>query len=132
MALHECGPLRAARVTAEAGEYLRLRKPGTLVSCATDVAAVHGAYSKYRVPLLKGGVSLFELQPHGKRSKISVFGSRGASLHTKAFTADDCAPASRLARRCLTATVRLKQSLTDRGGQGSDEPGGHPPGQPRR
>jgi putative cardiolipin synthase len=56
---------------------------------ATDVAAVHGAYAKYRVPLLKSGVSLFELQPYGKRARISMFGSKGASLHTKAFTADN-------------------------------------------
>jgi putative cardiolipin synthase len=56
---------------------------------ATDVAAVHGAYSNYRVALLKSGVKLFELQPFGPRSKISVFGSKGASLHTKAFVVDD-------------------------------------------
>jgi putative cardiolipin synthase len=55
---------------------------------ATDVAAVHGAYANYRVGLLRSGVKLFELQPFGPRSKISVFGSKGASLHTKAFTVD--------------------------------------------
>jgi putative cardiolipin synthase len=56
---------------------------------ATDVAAVHGAYAKYRVDLLKGGVKLYELQPFDRQPKISVFGSKGASLHTKAFTVDD-------------------------------------------
>jgi cardiolipin synthase C len=56
---------------------------------ATDVAAVHGAYAKYRKRLLRGGIRLYELQPFRHRSKISVFGSRGASLHTKAFTVDD-------------------------------------------
>ncbi len=56
---------------------------------ATDVAAVHGAYAKYRLPLLEGGVRLFELRPYSGSSDISVIGSKGASLHTKAFTVDD-------------------------------------------
>lgn len=55
---------------------------------ATDVAAVHGAYANYRVALLKAGVKLFELQPFGGKQRISVFGSKGASLHTKAFVVD--------------------------------------------
>ena len=32
---------------------------------------------------------LFELQPFTRRPAISVFGSKGASLHTKAFTVDE-------------------------------------------
>lgn len=56
---------------------------------ATDVAAVHGAYANYRVRLLKAGVRLFELQPYARSKNMSVFGSKGASLHTKAFTVDD-------------------------------------------
>lgn len=56
---------------------------------ATDVAAVHGAYANYRKRLLKNGVKLFELQPFTRQPKISVFGSKGASLHTKAFSVDD-------------------------------------------
>ena len=56
---------------------------------ATDVAAVHGAYANYRVRLLKRGIKLFELQPFAGKSNISVFGSKGASLHTKAFAVDD-------------------------------------------
>lgn len=56
---------------------------------ATDVAAVHGAYAKYRLPLLEGGVHLYELRPYAGSSDISVIGSKGASLHTKAFTVDD-------------------------------------------
>jgi putative cardiolipin synthase len=55
---------------------------------ATDVAFVHGAYANYRVPLIKAGVKLFELQPFNGERNISVFGSKGASLHTKAFTVD--------------------------------------------
>ena len=56
---------------------------------ATDVAAVHGAYANYRKRLLRNGVKLFELQPFSRQPSISVFGSKGASLHTKAFTVDD-------------------------------------------
>lgn len=54
---------------------------------ANDVMAVHGGYAPYRVPLLQGGVALFELMPHGKQDS-SLFGSSGASLHTKAFAVD--------------------------------------------
>jgi cardiolipin synthase C len=56
---------------------------------ATDVATAHGAYANYRKVLLKAGVRLFELQPFHGRQNISVFGSKGASLHTKAFVVDD-------------------------------------------
>lgn len=56
---------------------------------ATDVVAVHGAYAKYRRPLLESGVALYELRPEIIRDGPSLFGSRGASLHTKAFTVDD-------------------------------------------
>ena len=56
---------------------------------ATDVAAVHGAYANYRKRLLRNGIKLFELQPFSRQPAISVFGSKGASLHTKSFTVDD-------------------------------------------
>ena len=56
---------------------------------ATDVTAVHGAYARYREPLIEGGVRLFELKPYDDRSDVSLFGSSSASLHTKAFTVDD-------------------------------------------
>ncbi len=64
---------------------------------ATDVAAVHSGYSKYRKPLLRAGVKLFELKPapeeddkgeddrHGLRMRL---GSSKASLHTKAAIID--------------------------------------------
>ncbi|MBD8552977.1 phospholipase D family protein [Rhizobium sp. CFBP 8762] len=55
---------------------------------ATDVAAVHGAYSKYRRTLLEDGIKLYELKDMGDPQKLSIFGSKGASLHTKAFTVD--------------------------------------------
>ena len=72
-----------------------LRRRGVDVSiltnslAATDVLAVHGGYAGYRVPLLRSGVSLFELKPHGASGvRSSLFGSSGASLHTKAFVVD--------------------------------------------
>jgi putative cardiolipin synthase len=54
---------------------------------ANDVAAVHGGYSSYREQLLEGGVALWELKPErGEQAESSLFGSSGASLHTKALT----------------------------------------------
>ncbi len=55
---------------------------------ANDVAAVHGGYARYRRPLLKGGVQLWELKPAGSMASSSLFGSSGASLHTKALSTD--------------------------------------------
>lgn len=55
---------------------------------ANDVAAVHGGYSRYREALLDGGVQLWELKPTGSAGNASMFGSSGASLHTKAFVVD--------------------------------------------
>lgn len=54
---------------------------------ATDVVAVHGGYARYRRRLLEAGIVLYELKPSGDETS-SVFGSRGASLHTKAFVVD--------------------------------------------
>lgn len=55
---------------------------------ATDVAAVHGGYAPYRIPLLEAGVKLWELRPEATGRAFSLRGSSSASLHTKAFTAD--------------------------------------------
>ena len=58
---------------------------------ANDVAAVHGGYSRYRKPLLDGGIEVYELKPTagaGESDKKSWFGSSGASLHTKAALFD--------------------------------------------
>ena len=54
---------------------------------ATDVVAVHSGYARYRRRLLKLGIELYELKRSG-RSGRGVFGSRGASLHTKAIMID--------------------------------------------
>jgi len=66
---------------------------------ANDVASVHGGYSRHRKELIKGGVQLWELKPaktaetkakegESKATGSSATGSSGASLHTKALTAD--------------------------------------------
>ena len=59
---------------------------------ATDVAAVHTGYARQRRELLKGGVELYEMKrkagSEAGRSQISVTGSSGASLHTKAMVID--------------------------------------------
>ncbi len=55
---------------------------------ANDVPAVHSGYERYRPQLLAGGVSLYELRRHGPVATHGLFGSSGASLHTKAFVID--------------------------------------------
>lgn len=61
---------------------------------ATDVAAVHSGYSRYRTSLLEGGVKLYELKPtvaeevrHPRNPRMRL-GSSRASLHTKALVID--------------------------------------------
>lgn len=80
----------------------RLREQGVAVTvltnslAATDVAAVHAGYRRYREELLRMGVALYEVRPmqapdeRGKRSgtKLSAFGSSRASLHAKTYVAD--------------------------------------------
>ena len=73
--------------SANAGKRVRIL---TNSLAANDVAAVHGGYSRHRRKLLKGGVQLWELKPlAGGTANASVFGSSGASLHTKALAIDD-------------------------------------------
>lgn len=59
---------------------------------ATDVIAVHAGYSKYRLPLLKKGVALYEMRqvpdPDRPKEKAGPFGSSGSSLHAKTFAID--------------------------------------------
>jgi len=74
---------------------------------ANDVAAVHGGYERHRRELIKGGVGIWELKPTHKpeeskdiaaqeadeddgapKQRGSGFKGSGASLHTKALTAD--------------------------------------------
>jgi putative cardiolipin synthase len=55
---------------------------------ATDVAPVHAGYAKYREPLLRGGVKLYELKPTLKEKSGERGGSSDASLHAKTFAVD--------------------------------------------
>ena len=56
---------------------------------ANDVAAVHGGYARYRERLVEGGVLVWELKPlAGSDVQSSLFGSSGASLHTKSLVVD--------------------------------------------
>jgi len=58
---------------------------------ATDVAAVHAGYQRYRKDLLAAGVTLYELKPttsEGAAVKKSLFGSSKASLHAKTYVFD--------------------------------------------
>jgi len=59
---------------------------------ATDVAAVHAGYAKWRRELLQAGVSLYELRrswgPDLPESGRGRFGSSASSLHAKTFSVD--------------------------------------------
>ncbi|SAK44490.1 phospholipase D/transphosphatidylase [Caballeronia hypogeia] len=60
---------------------------------ATDVAAVHAGYQRYRRDMLEAGVRLYELKPvastdEAKSAKKTTFGSSKASLHAKTYVFD--------------------------------------------
>ena len=55
---------------------------------ANDVPVVHSGYAKYRKPLLRSKVALYELRADEPAQTAGLFGSKGASLHTKAFVVD--------------------------------------------
>ncbi len=60
---------------------------------ATDVAAVHAGYQRYRKDMLEAGVRLYELKPVAssdadKTAKKTTFGSSKASLHAKTYVFD--------------------------------------------
>jgi putative cardiolipin synthase len=55
---------------------------------ATDVAPVHAGYAKYREPLLRGRVKLYELKPTSEEKSGERGGSSDASLHAKTFAVD--------------------------------------------
>jgi cardiolipin synthase C len=59
---------------------------------STDVGIVHSGYAKYRRPLLRGGVELYEVNNKMDRSmrkeKKGETGSAKASLHAKSFVLD--------------------------------------------
>jgi putative cardiolipin synthase len=56
---------------------------------ATDVAAVHSGYGRYRIPMLRAGVELYELKPDADWLSGAGKSSRQrASLHAKSFAFD--------------------------------------------
>jgi putative cardiolipin synthase len=59
---------------------------------SNDVAAVHAGYSKHRIPLLRCGVELYELDEHLKTKERRVFtwlpGLSKSSLHAKSIIFD--------------------------------------------
>jgi putative cardiolipin synthase len=59
---------------------------------SNDVSVVHAGYAKYRKPLLRGGVELYEmnrkLTREQREAKEGVAGSSKASLHAKSFVFD--------------------------------------------
>ncbi len=76
----------------------RLRERGVRVRiltnslASTDVGAVHAGYAKYRRPLLKAGIELYEIDKtltrQQRRAKKGSSGSSKASLHAKSFLID--------------------------------------------
>lgn len=60
---------------------------------ASDVAAVHAGYAKWREDLLRGGVQLYEFKPSAvaeaaRAGRRSLSGSSTAALHAKTFAVD--------------------------------------------
>lgn len=56
---------------------------------ATDVAAVQSGYARRRIPLLEGGVRLFERRLEASKGPTrALWGSSGSSLHAKTFAID--------------------------------------------
>ncbi|WP_220336987.1 MULTISPECIES: phospholipase D family protein [unclassified Wenzhouxiangella] len=58
---------------------------------ATDVAAVHSGYTRFRKRLLKAGVKLYEMQRFSGQERMrgkGPLGSSGSSLHAKTFAVD--------------------------------------------
>jgi putative cardiolipin synthase len=59
---------------------------------STDVSVVHAGYARYRKPLLRGGVELYEINKEtmkkGDATKNGGIGRSKSSLHAKAFVVD--------------------------------------------
>jgi putative cardiolipin synthase len=85
------GEAGTAFLTSLAARGVRVRiLTNSLAS--NDVSVVHAGYARYRKPLLRGGVELYELNrkltPEQREEKKGVGGSSKASLHAKSFVYD--------------------------------------------
>ena len=96
--LHLVSPYLVPGV-AGSGHFTALAKRGVKVSIltnsleATDVAAVHAGYAKYRRSMLESGAVLFEMRAEGplppaRRALTGSSGSSRSSLHAKTFAID--------------------------------------------
>jgi putative cardiolipin synthase len=84
--------------TEEGAEYfVRLARKGVKIKVltnsleGTDVAMVHAFYAKWREPLLKAGVTLFEIKGPSQVPSIASPGlpvSTGSIVHAKTFSVD--------------------------------------------
>ena len=55
---------------------------------SNDGLHVHGGYKKYRKPLLREGIEIYEMKPDSNSQDWSMAASSGASLHSKTFAFD--------------------------------------------
>jgi putative cardiolipin synthase len=77
-----------ALLTTLAGREVRIRALTNSLA-ATDEAAVHSGYARYRLPLLEAGVELHEFRPVSQRNTPNAHGtSSGVSLHSKVLVVD--------------------------------------------
>lgn len=80
-----------AALTTLAGRGVKVRVLTNSLA-ATDVGPVYAGYTKYREPLLRAGVRIYELkrvaQMPGEKARGGRGGSSGASLHAKTFAVD--------------------------------------------
>jgi putative cardiolipin synthase len=86
------GKASTAELAAIAGRGVAVRVLTNSLE-ATDVAAVHAGYAKWRRELLQAGVTVYELrregaQPQPEPERGGRFGSSSSSLHAKTFAVD--------------------------------------------
>jgi putative cardiolipin synthase len=85
------GEAGTALLTGLAARGVRVRILTNSLS-SNDVSVVHAGYARYRKPLLRGGVELYEmnkkLSPEQRKEKKGAGGSSKASLHAKSFVFD--------------------------------------------
>lgn len=96
------GPRLRERLAALVTRGVRVRVLTNSLA-ATDVAYVHGGYSRWRAELIRSGVELYEMRPLKRRPVASfhLIGSSQSSLHAKAMIMD--------AQRVFIGSMNLDQ-----------------------